>query len=97
MDTIFSEARLEKMSFEELADQAVHACITRDPDTARQIYHADVQAKIRLTAEKDRKDATIKAYRAQVRMRQVLADLYPELVPEEIERMARERDAPGPR
>ena len=62
MDTIFSEAALERMSFADLADQAVHSCITRDPDTARRIYHADVQAKLRMVAEKDRKDATLAAF-----------------------------------
>ena len=93
---VYSEAALARMSFDELADQCVNACIRRDPDTARQIYHADIQAKLKLVAEKDRKEATIKAYHAQVRMRKVLADLYPELIPEEIERMAQERDAPAP-
>ena len=74
MDTVFSTNALGKMSYEDLADQCIHACIQHDRDRAERIYHNDVAAKLRL---KNDHAATMAAHRAQVRMREAIQDLFP--------------------
>ena len=96
MNSIYSETTLGKMSFEELADQCLNACIRKDTEVARRIYFDDVQAKLKLTAEKDRKDAILKAFRAQVRMREAIEAFFPEECIEEVERPRQEQAAPVP-
>ena len=75
MDTVFSINALGKMSFQELEDQCIHACVRHDRDRAEQIYRNDVAAKLKL---KNDQAAMMAAYRAQKRMREAIDELFPE-------------------